>query len=218
MWFDFFLTEPYQRFTIADPDDIEATVLLVLIGVGVTEIARWGHRQQGRAARRSGYLEGVLGAARIVSEGHTPASTLVDVVCSQITHVLGADNCRFVTGPIHDTRIALLDHDGVVTRGDHTVDVEKVGLPHDEYLALLVRRGPRVIGHFLVTATAGVTYPSKERRQWPSFLLIRSPPRSTPRGRCRHGRRHVVRSWRTADSCLAARPLRADECWAQRCG
>jgi K+-sensing histidine kinase KdpD len=165
VWFDFFLTEPYHRFTIADPDDIEATVLLVLIGVGVTEIALWGHRQQGRAARRSGYLEGVLGAARIVSEGNTPASTLIDVVGSQITHVLGADNCRFVTGPIHDARIALLDHDGVVTRGDHTVDVDRVGLPHDEYIALLVRRGPRVIGHFLVTATTEATYPSKERRQ-----------------------------------------------------
>ena len=74
VWFDFFLTEPYQQFTIADPDDIEATVLLVLIGACVTEIALWGHRQQGRAARRSGYLEGVLGTARIVSEGDTPAS------------------------------------------------------------------------------------------------------------------------------------------------
>jgi K+-sensing histidine kinase KdpD len=27
-WFDFFLTEPYQRFTIDDPQDVEATVLL----------------------------------------------------------------------------------------------------------------------------------------------------------------------------------------------
>ncbi len=165
LWFDFFLTEPYQQFTIADPDDIEATALLVLIGVGVTEVALWGHRQQGRAAQRSGYLEGVLGAARIVSEGHTPASTLVDVVGRQITNVLGADNCRYVAGPIHDTRIALLDHDGAVTRGGHSVDVEKSGLPYDEYLALLVRRGPRVIGHFLVTATSEVTYPSRERRQ-----------------------------------------------------
>jgi K+-sensing histidine kinase KdpD len=165
VWFDFFLTKPYQRFTIADPDDIEATALLVLIGVGVTEIALWGHRQQGKAARHSGYLEGVLGAARIVSEGDTPTSALVDVVGRQIAHVLGADNCRFVSGPIHDTRIALLDHDGVVTRGDHTVDVDKAGLPYDEYVALVVRRGPRVIGHFLVTATANVTYPSKERRQ-----------------------------------------------------
>lgn len=165
LWFDFFLTAPYQQFTIADPDDVEATVLLVLIGVAVTEIALWGHRQQGRAARRSGYLEGVLGAARIVSEGDTPATTLVEVVASEITHVLGADNCRFVAGPVHDARIALLDHDGVVTRGGHTVDIEKTGLPYDEYLALLVRRGPRVIGHFLVTATTSVTYPSQERRQ-----------------------------------------------------
>jgi K+-sensing histidine kinase KdpD len=165
VWFDFFLTEPYQRFTIADPDDIEATVLLVLIGVGVTEIALWGHRQQAGAARRSGYLEGVLGAARIVSEGDTPASTLVDVVGRQITEVLGANSCRYIAGPIHDARIALLDHDGVVTRGGHAVDVEKSGLPYNEYVALLVRRGPRVIGHFLVTATTNVTYPSKERRQ-----------------------------------------------------
>lgn len=165
VWFDFFLTEPYRQFTITDPDDLEATVLLALIGVAVTEIALWGHRQQGRAARRSGYLEGVLGAARIASQGDTPASTLVDVVGGQITHVLGADGCRFVAGPVHDPRIALLDHDGVLTRGDHTVDVDKVGLPHDEYVALPVRRGSRVIGHFLVTATTKLTYPSTERRQ-----------------------------------------------------
>ncbi|MGZ5400135.1 MAG: DUF4118 domain-containing protein, partial [Nocardioides sp.] len=72
VWFDFFLTEPYQRFTIADSDDIEATVLLVLIGVCVTEIALWGHRQQRRAARSSGYLEGVLGAAKVVAAGEAP--------------------------------------------------------------------------------------------------------------------------------------------------
>lgn len=165
VWFDFFLTEPYQRFTIADSDDVEAAVLLVLIGLGVTEIALWGHRQQARAARRSGYLEGVLGAAQVVSEGDTPASALVEVVARQITDVLGADDCRFVEGPVHDARIALLDHDGVVTRGGHTVDVDRLGLPSDEYLALPVRRGSRVVGHFEVTATTHVAYPSREQRR-----------------------------------------------------
>ena len=164
-WFDFFLTEPYQRFTISDPDDVEATVLLVLIGLAVTEIALWGYRQQGRAARRSGYLEGVLGASRMVAEGDAPVSTLIEVVARQIADVLGADTCSFVAGPVHDTRIALLDHDGVLTRGGSKVDVDRVGLPNDEYVALLVRRGPRVIGHFLVAATTAVTYPSLERRQ-----------------------------------------------------
>ena len=99
-----------------------------------------------------------------VFEGSVRAEITRRLAESRACH-LGADNCRFVAGPIHDTRIALLDHDGVVTRGDHTVDVDKVGLPHDECVALLVRRGPREIGHFLVTATTEVSYPAKERRR-----------------------------------------------------
>lgn len=165
VWFDFFLTEPYGRFTIDDSDDLEAAVLLVLIGLAVTEIALWGHRQQARASRRSGYLEGVLGAARVVSEGDTPASALVDIVARQITDVLGADECHFVDGPVVDARIALLDHDGVVTREGHPVDVDRLGLPVDEYVALPVRRGSRVVGHFKVTAAAHVAYPSREQRR-----------------------------------------------------
>jgi hypothetical protein len=86
-------------------------------------------------------------------------------VGSQIAHVLEADSCLFVAGPIDDVRIALVDHDGVVTRGGQAVDVDRVGLPHDEYVALVVRKGPRVIGHFLVTASTKVSYPSRERRQ-----------------------------------------------------
>ena len=41
-WFDFFLTQPYERFTITRRADIETTVLLLVIGVAVTEIAVWG--------------------------------------------------------------------------------------------------------------------------------------------------------------------------------
>jgi hypothetical protein len=55
-------------------------------------IPTFGRRPRGKiAARRSGYLEGVLGAARIGSDGDTPASTLVGLVGRQITDVLGAD-------------------------------------------------------------------------------------------------------------------------------
>ncbi len=164
-WFDFFLTAPYQQFAIKGSDDIEATILLVVIGLAVTEIALWGYRQQARAAGRSGYLEGVLGAARLVSEGDTPASSLVDVVARQITDVLGADECRFVRGPVPDTRMAVLDHDGEVTRGDHVVDVDRVGLPSNDFVAIPVRRGSRVVGHFLLTATSHVTYPTAEQRR-----------------------------------------------------
>ena len=174
--FDFFLTEPYLRFTIEDPDDIEAAVLLVLIGIAVTEIALWGHRQQAGAARRSGYLDGVLGAARAVSEGDTPPDVVIDVVARQIAEVLGADSCRFVAGPIHDARIALLDHDGMLIRGGHAVDVDRVGLPTDELIALVVRRGSRTAGHFLVTAATRTTYPSREQRRVAVLLADQVAP------------------------------------------
>ena len=79
--------------------------------------------------------------------------------------MLGADECRLVDGPVSDGRIAVLDHDGDVTRGDHTVDVDRVGMPSDDYVAIPVHRGSRVVGHFLVTATSRVTYPTAEQRR-----------------------------------------------------
>lgn len=36
-WFDFFLTQPYQRFTIDDADDIETAVLLI-VGLVVSQL------------------------------------------------------------------------------------------------------------------------------------------------------------------------------------
>lgn len=164
-WFDFFLTEPYLRFTIADSEDVEAAVLLVLISLAVTEVALWGYRQQAEAGRRSGYLDGVLGVARTVAEADTPVAAVVDVVGRQVADVLGADEVRYVEGPVHDARIAVLDHDGVLTRGGRGVDVDRVGLPTDEYVAVPVCRGPRVIGHFLVTATSHRAYPTGEQRR-----------------------------------------------------
>jgi K+-sensing histidine kinase KdpD len=165
VWFDFFLTQPYLRFTIHGSDDVEAALLLVVISLAVTEIALWGHRQQRQASRRSGYLDGVIGAARAVAEGDTPAPVVIDVVARQITEVLGADDCRYVDGPIEDSRVAVLDHDGDLIRNGHQVDVDRVGLPVDEYVAVPVGVGSQVVGHFLVTATGHLTYPTHEQRR-----------------------------------------------------
>lgn len=38
-WFDFFLTRPYQSFTINRADDVETTVLLLAVGVAVSQLA-----------------------------------------------------------------------------------------------------------------------------------------------------------------------------------
>jgi GAF domain-containing protein len=137
----------------------------VAISLAVTEIALRGHRQQAGAASRSGYLEGVLNAARLVAEGDTPGPALVQVVARQIADVLGADGCSYLEKPVFDARIAVLDHDGDLRHEGHTIDVDRVGMPTNEYVAIPVRRGNRVVGHFLVTAASHVAYPSHEQRR-----------------------------------------------------
>ena len=71
-WFDFFLTVPYERFTITRRPDIETTVLILAVGIAVTEIAVRGRRQHAAAARRAGYLDGINAAARAVATGTEP--------------------------------------------------------------------------------------------------------------------------------------------------
>ena len=101
--FDFFLTQPYLQFAITERDDIEAAVLLGLIGLAVTEIALWGRRQQARASIRAGYLRrGGLGGAAGRRPGSTAASDVVELVGRQIGDLLGLDDCRFDPDPVAD--------------------------------------------------------------------------------------------------------------------
>jgi K+-sensing histidine kinase KdpD len=38
VWFDFFLTRPYERFTITHRADLETTLLLLVVGAAVTKL------------------------------------------------------------------------------------------------------------------------------------------------------------------------------------
>jgi K+-sensing histidine kinase KdpD len=93
--FDFFLTEPFHAFTITDSDDLETALLLLLVGAAVSEIAIWGRRQQARASREQGYLDGLLGTAGAVAAGAAPTEELIDLVRAQIVTLLDIDSCRF---------------------------------------------------------------------------------------------------------------------------
>lgn len=161
-WFDFFLTEPYHRFTINDRDDVETAVLLVLVGIAVAEIALWGRRQQGRASRRHGYLDGVVSAARMAAEGDTPAPAVVTFVSDQIIAVLGVDKCEFKTGkPGSHPR---LNRDGTVTRDGHVIDVDRSGLPTHDVTEIAVESRGRLLGRFELVCATRAVWPTLEQR------------------------------------------------------
>lgn len=165
LWFDFFLTQPYLRFAITSPSDIGDTVLLLVIGAVVTELALWGHRQASRASGRAGYLEGALSTAELVLGRHESVASLTGMVSDQLIEVLGIETCRFVTGDNRDDSMAVLQHDGSVTRHGHPLNIDRGGLPTDTETVLLVRRNHGVLGHFVLTSAGAVARPTAEQRR-----------------------------------------------------
>jgi len=162
VWFDFFLTQPYERFTITRRTDIETTVLLLVIGVAVTEIAVWGRRQYATASRRAGYLDGINSAARAVAAGGS-ASALIGQVTGQLTQLLSLRSCSFQYGIAGLGRPARLRHDGSVTIGQRAWDADAEGLPASMDTELLVESGGVFQGRFLMTPAPGAR-PTLEQR------------------------------------------------------
>lgn len=162
VWFDFFLTKPYERFSIASRTDIETTVLLLVIGLAVTEVAVWGRRQHAAASRRAGYIEGLNSAAQAVASGDSPA-VLIEQVSRQLTQLLSLRSCRFQYGIAGIGQPSRLQHDGSVIAGRRAWDVDAEGLPDGTDIELLVESGGMFQGRFLMTPVPGAR-PTLEQR------------------------------------------------------
>ncbi|MFZ1285503.1 MAG: DUF4118 domain-containing protein [Candidatus Phosphoribacter sp.] len=165
VWFDFFLTEPYGSFAITDPDDIEAAVLLMLIGAIVSETALWGQRNEAGLSREVGYVDGVLATAESVAGEPRTAEAHARQISLRMKEVLDLDTCRFESGGTVATSAFSLNHDGSVTRGRRTVDVDRDGLPVNAVVILPVRTGGELRGRFLLTAASHVSRPSQRQRR-----------------------------------------------------
>ncbi|MEN0128068.1 MAG: DUF4118 domain-containing protein [Brevundimonas sp.] len=160
-WFDYFLTEPYGSFKVDSADDVQAAVLLLVVGVLVTELALWGRRQQAGASRRAGHLAGVIATADAIAR-RTDPQTLAHDVAGQIADVLGIEACRYEPGGAASA--CVLQRDGTVTRFGRVVDVERHGLPTDDVITVEVGEGASR-GRFVLTATTSVVRPSLEQRR-----------------------------------------------------
>jgi K+-sensing histidine kinase KdpD len=160
-WYDFFLTRPYEQFSITRATDIETTVLLLLIGVAVTEIAVWGHRQHLVASRRSGYLEGINDAARAVAEGDS-ASTLVEVVSARLVQLLSLRSCQFQYGVAGLGQPTRIQRDGTIVVGGRPWPADVRGFPPSAGVELLVESGGLLQGRYLMQPDAAAR-PTREQ-------------------------------------------------------
>ena len=163
-WFDFFLTRPYEAFRITRAADVGTTVLLLLIGFGVSEIAAWGHRQRGLAGRRSGYLAGISDAARAAAAGDSSGS-LPDQIAARLVGLLGLRSCEFQYGRAGLGQPGRIEPGGGVTVAGNAWDVARFGLPAAAGTELLVESGGRLYGRFLL-------HPDPQARPTTEQLLV----------------------------------------------
>ena len=148
--FDFFLTRPYESLAIVSAADVQTTLLLLGVGVVVTEIAYRGRVQQAMASTRLGYLEGVEATAKIAAEGSSSPFALIERAADQIVQVMGLEKCRFDYGTGLD--YPRLEPDGSVRWRNQSWAVDSFGLPADKDTELVVKSGGRFMGRFLLRA------------------------------------------------------------------
>jgi K+-sensing histidine kinase KdpD len=166
VWFDFFLTRPYERLTITRRTDIETTVLLLVVGVAVTEIAARSRKHRTMANEEANFVSRIHSAAAAVATGE-PGQFVVMQVAAQLIDLLFLRDCLFDPA-VSDNNTAQLKQNGDVFLAGMRWGVEKMGLPGSE-VELPIEYQGRFYGRFVMVPTPGRPV-SRERRVVASAL------------------------------------------------
>jgi hypothetical protein len=160
VWFDFFFTVPYYRFTIRGSADITTAVLLLAVGVAVSQLAARARRLQVVAITDAGYLAQIHQTASLTQTARSP-DAVADHVREQLIGLLGLEGCRFEYGSLlgHPPR---LEPDGTVIAGHGRWDVEESGLPREE-IELRTFGNGQYYGRFMMRPKPG-SKPSLQAR------------------------------------------------------
>lgn len=161
LWFDFFLTLPYYRLDITHRSDVQTTVLLVLVGVAVTELAVAARRRGRVVAVDEALLAVVQSTAGLVARGET-VEAVTTQVCVQLKAVLGARECVFDPAPGR-VRGLRLEPDGSLRWGAAVWDLAEHGFPEEKF-DLPARHHGEAYGRFTLTPTPA-TAPSVHARR-----------------------------------------------------
>ncbi|MDX2681641.1 DUF4118 domain-containing protein [Streptomyces sp. NY05-11A] len=160
-WFDFFLTRPYQRFTIADGDDITTTLLLLVVGVAVSQLAAHARTLKLVTVTDAAHLARIHETASLVQAGASPYA-VVDQVREQLVEILGLRGCRFEHGTLLG-RHPRLEQDGSVTVGRARWNLEPDGWPGEE-IELRASVGGRYLGRFMLQPEPNNAVPPLQTR------------------------------------------------------
>jgi uncharacterized protein DUF4118 len=149
--FDFFFTRPYYSFTINNRDDIETTIVLLIVGVAVGELVVRARRsrQVAQASRRE--VEQVRRVSALGAGGEA-AGKLIQIMQRELVEALDVRAARFERPPFA-TVLPRLGH------GSVTIPAQTNGTPQGpgNEVELPVWGQGREFGRFVLVLTTDST-------------------------------------------------------------
>jgi Domain of unknown function (DUF4118) len=164
VWFDFFLTRPYDELSISHRPDVETTICLLVVGLMVSELAA----RRRHLLRVSSEEEHYVAMVRELTDlAQNSPKTLIERADDMLIEVLDLRACRFEAQPSDPPMARVLSSGEVVHVGVHW-PVNAMGIPGPEAEIAAEWRG-RFLGRFVITPTPGVAI-SEERRAAAALL------------------------------------------------
>jgi len=152
LWFDFFLTRPYERFAISHRADLETTISLFVVGLIVTELAARGRYHRGVAVEEADYVAIIHDLGEMVALGD-PSAAVIERASNELIHLLHLRQCTYQPGVPRLNRTTILSN-GQVVHGGLLWSVSTMGLPGSD-LDLPVHYAGQTLGRFVLVSTPG---------------------------------------------------------------
>ena len=92
LWFDFFLTRPYEKFAITHRPDIETAVSLFVVGIIVTELAARNRHHHATATQEADYVGLIYDVSELTALGAS-ANEVVERVRGELVDLLHLPRC-----------------------------------------------------------------------------------------------------------------------------
>jgi Domain of unknown function (DUF4118) len=161
VWFDFFLTKPYQSFSIHRSNDLQTTILLAVVGIVVGEIAARRRQARAQASLARHEIVRLYAVAQMLSAGERQ-ERIIEVVCDTLRDLLFLESCRFDSEP-DASHGPLLTRAGELDYGSIEWPLDQEGLPNRDVSLPVEARG-LTVGRFVLRGPKLGVPLSQERR------------------------------------------------------
>jgi len=152
IWFDFYLTRPYDLLTISHRPDLETTICIVVVGLCVNELAAANRRSHQRASQGSDYVRILHEAAVMVSQDFA-VEQVMEFARQGLREVLLLRDCTFEPVP-SGLPYARIIANGTVVHVGLQWPTKELGIPGPQAEVLAQWRG-ETLGRFVLTPSPG---------------------------------------------------------------